>query len=69
MQIDLLQATEDDLPIVHNLVSYCVYEISGPMGWECNAEGVFGGCDDLAEYWWTDHPETPQEDQWPEPKC
>ena len=34
MQIDLLQATEDDLPIVHNLVSYCVYEISGPMGWE-----------------------------------
>jgi predicted acetyltransferase len=68
MQIDLLQATEDDLPIVRNLVSYYVYEISGPMGWECNAEGVFGGCDDLAEYWRTNHPETPPEDQWPEPK-
>ena len=68
MQIDLIAATEDDLPIVRNLVSYYVYEMSGPMGWECNAEGVFGGCDELAEYWQTGHPETPPEDQWPEPK-
>lgn len=68
MQIDLVLAIADDLPIVRNLVSYYVYEMSGPMGWECNAEGVYGGCDELAEYWQTNHPETPPEDQWMEPK-
>ena len=53
MKIEMIQATEDDFPVVQNLVHFYVYDMSEIMGWECPESGLFGGCDDLPEYWWT----------------
>ena len=64
--ITIRRTTEDDLPIILNLIDYFVYDISKSAGWECNAEGRYCGCDDSREYWQRCHPETPSGNRWPE---
>ena len=65
MNIEVSQATPDHLPIVRNLIAYYVYDMSQAVGWDCDEEGVFGGSDDIAEYWCQGHPETPESERWP----
>ena len=66
MEVELVQATDEHLPIVRNLTAYYVYDMSKSVGWDCNDEGVFGGCDDIAEYWCQAHRETEESERWPE---
>ena len=47
----LREAVEADLPLVRNLVPYYIYDMSESMGWDCNREGRYDGCDDLPDYW------------------
>ena len=65
LEIDVSVATDSDLQTIKNLVPYYVYEMSGPMGWSSKADGTFGGCDDIAEYWECQNPLTDPEDRWP----
>ncbi len=58
MDIEVLEATEEDFPVVQNLVRFYIYELSGIMDWECPEDGLFGGCDELPEYWQTHNPLT-----------
>jgi predicted acetyltransferase len=51
MDIQLLQAGASDYTIIKNLVPYYVYDISEYMGWDCNDEGRWDGCDELPDYW------------------
>jgi predicted acetyltransferase len=51
MDTILRQATDDDFQLIKNLVPYYIYEMSGDMGWDVNAEGRYDGCDELPEYW------------------
>lgn len=59
MKIELQSASEADFPVVQNLVRFYIYDMSEIMGWACPESGLFGGCDDLPEYWWTGS--TPEE--------
>jgi predicted acetyltransferase len=59
MEVAVLDATEKDFPVVQNLVRFYVYDMSETMGWVCPEDGLYGGCDDLPEYWWTGS--TPEE--------
>jgi hypothetical protein len=59
MNIQVLEAAEEDFPVVQNLVRFYVYDMSESMGWPCPEDGLYGGCDDLPEYWWTGS--TPEE--------
>ena len=52
MKIEVVPATEADFPVVQNLVRFYVYDMSETMGWPCPENGLYGGCDDLPEYWW-----------------
>lgn len=52
MDIQILNATEKDFPVAQNLVRFYVYDMSKSMGWPCPEDGLYGGCDDLPEYWW-----------------
>ena len=65
MDVELIRATPEHLPIVRNLVAYYVYDMSQEVGWDCSEEGVFGGSDDIAEYWQQGHPETSEDNRWP----
>ena len=51
MNIDIVTATAEDFAVVKNLVPYYIDDMSGFMGWDCNAEGKWDGCDDLPDYW------------------
>jgi predicted acetyltransferase len=51
MDTTLRKATDDDRRLIKNLVPYYIYDMSGPMGWDPNAEGLYDGCDELPEYW------------------
>ena len=51
MNIQLLRASNLDFNLIKNLVPYYVYDISEYMGWDCDAEGRWDGCDELPEYW------------------
>ena len=53
MNIQVLEASAADFPVVQNLVRFYVYDMSETMGWACPESGLYGGCDDLPEYWWT----------------
>ena len=64
MNIELTRATPEQLPIVRNLVAYYVYDMAKEVGWDCDGEGVFGGSDDIAEYWQAGHPETEESERW-----
>ena len=50
MRVEMSDAETADLPIVLNLVPYYIYDMSEWMGWNCKADGTYGGCDDLPEY-------------------
>ena len=52
MNIQILPASVEDFPVVQNLVRFYVYDMSETMGWPCPEDGLYGGCDDLPEYWW-----------------
>ena len=52
MKIEVLPAAEADFPVVQNLVRFYVYDMSETMAWPCPESGLYGGCDDLPEYWW-----------------
>ena len=64
MNIEIIEAQEEDRPIVRNMVSYYIYDMAESTGWNIKPNGTFGGCDDLAEYWQTWHPESGS-DRWP----
>lgn len=51
MDIELIEATEADLPVVGNLSSYYVYDFTEYMGWPCPESGLFGGCDEMFDDW------------------
>ena len=51
MNIQLTRAPASELPLVRNLVPYYVYDQSEHMGWNCNAEWRWDGCDELPDYW------------------
>lgn len=64
MHIEILEARDEDFPIVQNLVRFYIYDLSGIMGWDCPESGLFGGCDELPEYWQTQNPLTDPNDRW-----
>ncbi|MFO8008865.1 MAG: hypothetical protein R6V05_14150 [Candidatus Brocadiia bacterium] len=41
--VTLHEATDEDLALVRNLVSFYVCDMSEYMGWACAADGRFGG--------------------------
>ena len=51
MNIEIKPTTEDDYPVVQNLIRFYVYDMSEAMGWDCPESGLFGGCDDQPHYW------------------
>lgn len=51
MNIKLHEATNEDLAIAQNLVAYYVYDMSEHLGWACNPDGTFDGCEELPTYW------------------
>jgi len=51
MTSELIRATDKDFALVKNLVPYYIYDMSEYMGWDCNEQGRYDGCDDLADYW------------------
>lgn len=67
VETELIEAGPVEYEIIRNLVPYYVYEMSGPMGWNCSRSGTFGGCDDLAEYWQKGHARTSTGDRWKDP--
>ncbi len=64
MKVELIKATDKDLPVVLNLISYYVYDMSKMTGWDCNPQGIYGGCDDSREYWQSNHPDTRADFRW-----
>lgn len=55
MDIQIIPAQESDYSIVQNLARFYVYDMSETMGWSCPETGLYEGCDDLPEYWWSNH--------------
>ena len=51
MKIQVIKATDDDFRFLENLVTYYIYDMSEYTGWDCNAEGRWGGGDDFPDYW------------------
>ncbi len=64
MKVELIKATDEDLPIVHNLIRYYVYDMSKMTGWDCTSQGNYNGCNDSREYWQSNHPDTHAEFRW-----
>jgi predicted acetyltransferase len=50
-RIQLTRATDNDFRVIKNLVRYYIYDMSEYMGWDCNSEGRWDGCDELPDYW------------------
>ena len=63
MDVEVMEARDEDLPVVRNLVRFYIYDLSEIMGWDCPEDGLFGGCDDLPQYWGRE-PDDP-EYKWP----
>ena len=51
MDIQIIPAWPEDYTIVQNLTQYYIYDFSEFMGWDPSPEGLFGGCDELPQYW------------------
>ena len=64
MNIEILDATERDFPVIENLIAFYIYDLSEYMGWKCPESGRFGGQDNLSQYWGK-MPDDPQY-AWPE---
>lgn len=66
MNIEIIEAREADMPVIENLIRFYIYDMSEHMGWDCPESGLFGGCDELPQYWGkTCDPEY----TWPEGWC
>ena len=66
MKVELTVATDEDLPVVLNLIRYFVYDMSKLTGWDCTPQGSYNGCNDSREYWQSNHPDTEVEYRWSE---
>jgi len=66
MKVDLIKATDKDLPVVLNLIKYYVYDMAKLTGWDCTPQGSYDGCNDSREYWHTNHPDTLVAYRWSE---
>ncbi len=55
MNTQLSRATNLDFNLIKNLVPYYIYDISEYMGWDCDAEGRWDGCNELPDYWEIPH--------------
>ncbi|MFC1586693.1 GNAT family N-acetyltransferase [Planctomycetota bacterium] len=64
--ITIRKATDDDLPVVLNLIKFYIYDMSKSTGWDCNSQGIFDGCDDSREYWQRRHRDTDERNRWDE---
>ena len=51
MNVDIVRATTEDFAVIQNLVPYYIYDMSEFMGWDCNSDGRWDGCDDISDYW------------------
>ena len=51
MQIQVLTAKQQDFEVVRNLVRFYVYDMAEHMGWAVPENGLYGGVDDLRDYW------------------
>ncbi len=51
MDVGIQEARESEMEIIRNLVRLYVYDLSEWMGWDCPESGLYGGCDDLQQYW------------------
>ncbi len=49
MNISISEA--DDIQVIRNLIVLYIYDLSEIMGWDCPDNGLFGGCDELPQYW------------------
>jgi predicted acetyltransferase len=52
MNIEVIEATREQIPILQNLGHSYVYDLSELTGWSCNPDGLFGCRDD--EFWFGD---------------
>ena len=51
LNIKIQKGTKENLKIARNLVHYYIYDMGIPMGWDPREDGVFDGCDEMAENW------------------
>lgn len=51
MLVEIVEAGIDALPVIQNLITLYIYDLSEIMGWACPEHGLFGGCDELPQYW------------------
>ncbi|MCE5323613.1 GNAT family N-acetyltransferase [bacterium] len=51
MNVQIIKADKDRIDVIRNLVHFYIYDLSEVMGWDCPENGLFGGCDDLPQYW------------------
>lgn len=49
--IEINPAQDSDWPVVHNLVSLYIHDMSEFMGWPCLPSGSFEGCQEFFEDW------------------
>ena len=52
MTVTLHNAIPADLPLVKNLVSYCIHDLAEHLKWSCSLDGRFQGCNDELESYW-----------------
>ncbi|MHC4717744.1 MAG: GNAT family N-acetyltransferase [Planctomycetota bacterium] len=64
LSIEIIEAGTSDEHVIRNLVRFYVYDMSEYAGWDCPETGLWGGCDDLPQYWHRP-PEDPR-DRWPD---
>lgn len=51
MNIKLVEATKENLKIVKNLVPFYIYDLAVEQEFPPTKEGVYDGCDDMANNW------------------
>lgn len=51
MNIEIVEAGEQDQTVIRNLTHFYIYDLAVIMGWDCPGSGLFDGNDDLPEYW------------------
>lgn len=64
MHTEIILADSSQMPVIQNLVSLYIYDLSEVMGWRCPENGLFAGCDDLPQYWGRDPDSIAR--KWPE---
>lgn len=64
MNIDLVRTDAAQAGVIENLIRFYIYDLSTQMGWRCPENGLFGGQDDLPQYWGKPAPEVQY--AWPE---